>query len=114
MPSNNSLYRDIGSALFYLISALGCFAFAGWMIYLLLVPGDRPVILKQIDAWSSAHPKDIAGIAVMLIVGGLGWAMTSFQTETHNKLNALEKQLSSIAEDLAEIKSDLHDLDRKI
>lgn len=65
------------------------------------------------DAWTAAHPRDVLAIVVMLFVGGLAWGLTSFQTETHDKLDALEKQLDSIARDSAELKSDLRDLKLK-
>ena len=84
------------------------------MIYLFFVPTAEPAILKELGAWSDAHQKDIEGIGAMVLVGAFAWMITSFQTDTHNKLNALEKQLNSIAEDLGEMKSDLRDLDRKI
>lgn len=84
------------------------------MVYLLFVPAVEPAILKELDAWSKAHPKDSEGIGVMVLVGGFAWIMSSYHSETHSKLNALEKQLGSIADDLTELKSDVRDLDRKI
>jgi hypothetical protein len=114
MPSNNTFYRDASSVLFFLLAAFGCFAFAVWMIYLSFVPEAEPAIWRELDAWSNSHPRDVQAIGVMLLVGGLAWAMTSLHTETQNKLSALETQLNSIAEDLADLKSDLRDLDSKI
>lgn len=96
----NTFYR-------YAFPALICLIFFFLVTFLLLKPENVPIPVRGLDAWVRANWTVFIWIMMALSIVDFVFFVDRFHAETKEKLEALEKQV-------AELKSDLRDLTRKI
>jgi hypothetical protein len=96
----------------YGVLALVAFAFAGWMVYLVIVPAAEPSVLREADMWldrQSALARIALG-AFISVIGLFLWVADHFRSEMHNDLEMLKQRVDSIATDVTELKQQVTSL----